>query len=421
MMSGRTKLIIVLLVIIFSLTVTNTYAETFDLMSSMQTENDIVYNHLIQIDIVDNKLNIIEYLYFSNFGTKEYRGILKTWVPDGAEDVKISKILNGTKFDSISIKQDGNIISWQDIIDTRPRDAYTDTYNSGKYKIEYKFKPKESLNKITFSKIFIYPPSITKIPNKITLYITRKLGDNISIIDENGNNISSFGNPWTYDNLIFYNFDVPEFKEINVNFNYIGRLDISMEVMSLSDNPINEIYVGSLIYYNITVHNPNKYQISRNLNISISDSDGEILHSYLCYTEILSTNQSTNCIPYLDDKKQSYIYISPLKADTYILKVTNDGIPIIFHENIIGGVKPLDIYYLNAIKYPFPVASQYEKRLKERNEKQFNQSMELNNNMLKLTKKLERYTLIILIATIITVLATAFTLLMQLSKENKLK
>ena len=122
-----------------------------------------------------------------------------------------------------------------------------------------------------------------------------------------------------------------------------------------------------------------------------------------------------------NEQKQSYIYISPLKADTYILKVTNDGIPIIFHENIIGGVKPLDIYYLNAIKYPFPVASQYEKRLKERNEKQFNQSMELNNNMLKLTKKLERYTLIILIATIITVLATAFTLLMQLSKENKLK
>lgn len=382
------KLVVILFLIIFSLIITITSAETLD------------YNHVIQIDSVEsypeNKLSIIEVLY--NFGTKEFNGVLRTWVPEGAEGIKISKIQNGIELYSFDINQNGNIISWQDI------------NNPSHYQIKYNLTAKKSLNRITYSKMFIYIPLTNRNPNRITLILTRSQGDNISVNDENGNNISFFGNPTSSDRYFFYNWDVPDFKGININLDVIDKLDISAEIRSYSDNPNNEIYVGSLIFYNITVHNPHKYEISREFNISISDSDDKILHNILWDTGVLSPNQSKNFLPYVNDKKD-YHYLSPLKADTYVLKVTNVGEPIIFYENKTIGANSFYRYLPNVIEFPFPVSSQYEKRLKERNEKQFNQNMELNNNMLSLTKKLEYYTLIIVFATI-------FSLFLQLFKRN---
>ena len=45
--------------------------------------------------------------------------------------------------------------------------------------------------------------------------------------------------------------------------NATDRLNVSAEMHSLSDIPDDEIYVGSLIYYNISIFNPNDYEIKR--------------------------------------------------------------------------------------------------------------------------------------------------------------
>ena len=43
----------------------------------------------------------------------------------------------------------------------------------------------------------------------------------------------------------------------------LERIYIVTEIESYSDIPPDEIYVGSLIFYNITIHNPNNYSVER--------------------------------------------------------------------------------------------------------------------------------------------------------------
>lgn len=374
-MNRLIKLVIGLFILFLSL-ITPISADTSDSTSTTQSEQDITLNHVIQIDSVQlypkDYLLVQEYLYFNNIGTKKYNGLLRTWFPNGAEEIKISKINDEGLLEPLQIVHNENIISWQDSIETN---------KPSKYKLEYMLIGNETL---TYSKNFIYPPLINKIPNKITLIVTRRLGDYINITDEKKNNISHLGNPRNSEDYFFYNWDEPKFKGLNVDLRPIDRLDISAEVTSYSGNPINEIYVGSLIYYNITVHNSNKYEIERRFNVTISDSNGGIIHNLIWDTGIMYPNKSKSFLPYLLDKRNFY-YISPLKSDTYILEVSNIDEPIIFYENKTIGDHYFYRFKINNIEFPFPVASQYEKRLKEINEKQFNQNIELSDILLKLT------------------------------------
>ncbi len=173
------------------------------------------------------------------------------------------------------------------------------------------------------------------------------------------------------------------------------RLNITAEIRSYSDIPDNEIYVGSLIYYNITIFNPNDYEIKRTLNISIIDEQEKFIHT-LTKEFIIWPKKTENLVPYKDENETEYWLISPLKAGTYRLEITSSGEPIEFFEN-----KTIEVllspdkkasrsfyrYKTNSIEFPFAVASQYERRLKEINGEQFKKNVELSQRMLVLTEE----------------------------------
>jgi len=52
--------------------------------------------HLIEYDAdqlkSENKLFIRETLIFRNTGTKDYYGSLRTWLPDGSENIKLASL-----------------------------------------------------------------------------------------------------------------------------------------------------------------------------------------------------------------------------------------------------------------------------------------------------------------------------------------
>ena len=214
----------------------------------------------------------------------------------------------------------------------------------------------------------------------------------------------------------------------------IDRLHISADIHSYSDIPSDEIYVGSMIYYNVTLYNPNNHTIERKFNITIKNSKGDVIH-HLIQDTIVYPNQTKSKLPYLDNSKDSnkdYHYISPLEAGTYILQIQVMGNLLVFFENktISAEVDNNRInrnfhrYKPNSIEFPFPVASLYEKRLKERSIEQFQNSMDLNSKMLDLnskmlastnattilTSKIEIYTQIILVATLIMMVIAAIQL-----------
>ncbi len=94
------------------------------------TESDqdiLLVQHLIELDAVqlksENKLLVRETLVVYNKGTKNFSGFLRTWVPDGAEDVKLvkSEMMTGEGFVSLPFVQKENIISWQDFIEKNNR------------------------------------------------------------------------------------------------------------------------------------------------------------------------------------------------------------------------------------------------------------------------------------------------------------
>lgn len=205
------------------------------------------------------------------------------------------------------------------------------------------------------------------------------------------------------------------------------RLNITADVQSYSDIPSNEIYVGSLIYYNITIFNPNDYEIKRNFNISIIDEQEKIIHNLVKESLIIEPKKNKSLIPYKDGNMSDYWLISPLKAGTYRLEISTSGEPIEFFEaktievQINSNQKMLKSFYryeINSIKFPFAVASQYEKGLKELNKEQFNKNMELNqkmlvvndqmlnlnNEMLDLTNTMTYLTWIMLIVSIVTLI-----------------
>ncbi|MCZ7380286.1 MAG: hypothetical protein O8C64_01730 [Candidatus Methanoperedens sp.] len=175
------------------------------------------------------------------------------------------------------------------------------------------------------------------------------------------------------------------------------RLNISADVQSYSEIPSDEIYVGSLIYYNITIFNPNDYEIKRNFNIYIIDEQEKVIHYLVKESFIIEPKKTKNLVPYKDGNSTDYWLISPLKAGTYLLEVSTSGEPIEFFENktievqISPNQKMLKNFYryeINSIKFPFAVTSLYEKRLKGINQEQFNKNIELNQKMLTLNEEM---------------------------------
>ncbi len=185
-----------------------------DLINSTESDQDIMLvQSLIEVDAVQlqsqNKLYVRETLIFRNSGTMNFIGSLRTWVPDGTEGIRIGKseMTMGANPEFIAWKQNGNIISWQGEINATALPPI--------YTVEYVL-PAEPKGTKQYSKMFFYPTLVTKKPNSIVLRITLNKDESAAITDENGNSISSSGNPSQANNIIQYGWESPQFNEMNV-------------------------------------------------------------------------------------------------------------------------------------------------------------------------------------------------------------
>lgn len=196
----------------------NKSTEQPDLINITESDQDIVLvQHLIEVDAVQlrsqNKLYVRETLIFSNWGTMNFSGNLRTWVQDGVEEIRVGKIemTMGAMPEPVVWKQNGNVVSWQDYLKSNDRLPPL-------YIVEYVLpaEPEGTISKtIQYSKIFLYP-TLTKKPNNVVLKITKDKEESIAIKDEKRNSISATGNPREEDNSILYGWETPEFNEINV-------------------------------------------------------------------------------------------------------------------------------------------------------------------------------------------------------------
>lgn len=198
---------------------TNASSPQPDPNSITQSDREIVVlQHLIELDAVqmqsENKLLVRETLIFKNIGTKNFSGFLRTWVPDGVSEIRIARIemAMGAAPRNVPAVQNGNIISWQDFIETNnPLPPL--------YAVEY-LVPSEPEGTLTrtkhYSKTLIFPTLINKQPENIVLKVTRNEGERIAITDENDNSIADSGNLREEGNSVLYGWEIPEFKEINI-------------------------------------------------------------------------------------------------------------------------------------------------------------------------------------------------------------
>lgn len=201
-----------------------------DLINSTESDQDIILiQSLIEVNAVqlksENKLFVRETLIFKNQGAMNFSGKLRTWLADGAEVVSqrengaivkqniVQKrnMMDGTLEDTPQPTLNGNILSWQGEINA--------TGLPPLYIVEYVLpaEPKGTISKTKqFSKMFLYPTLVTKKPNSIVLKITRDKEESVAIKDENGNSITASGTPREEDNSILYNWEIPQFNEMNI-------------------------------------------------------------------------------------------------------------------------------------------------------------------------------------------------------------
>ncbi len=181
------------------------------LINSTASDQDITLAmSLIEVDAVQfqsqNELFVRETLIFNNSGTQNFNGSLRIWVPDETGGIRIdrSEMAESANPESIAWEQNGNTISWQGEINA--------TAVPPIYAVEYVL-PVEPNGTMQYSKMFPFP---MQKPNSIVLRITLNKDESAAITDENGNSISSSGNPTEEDNSILYGWEFPQFNEINV-------------------------------------------------------------------------------------------------------------------------------------------------------------------------------------------------------------
>lgn len=219
----RLKITILLINLLIAFAASNSAAQT---NNTTESDQDIaLLQHLIEVDAVkqENRLYVRETLLFKNQGTENFSGFLRTWVPDGAQivvsqngevvgqdTVQRKYMMNGTLEYPIQPTQEGNIVSWRDKIDT--------TGLPPLYVVEYLLlaEPEGTLaTKKHYSKVFLFP-TLTKQPASIRLIVLKNEGESVTVTDEKGNSIQASGNPKEEDKSVLYGWEMPEFKEINL-------------------------------------------------------------------------------------------------------------------------------------------------------------------------------------------------------------
>lgn len=208
---------------------TGNTAEQPDLINTTESDQDIVLvQSLIEVDAVqlssENKIFVRETLIYKNVGKKNFSGLLRTWVPDGAEiawqgdDGRISmqnavqrrNMMDGALEYPIQLTQNGNIISWKEKISV--------TGLPPLYVISY-ILPGEPEGTLTtakhYSKVLLYP-TLTKQPASIVLKVIKSKEESVAVTDEKGSRISTSGNTKEEENSVLYGWEKPEFKEFRI-------------------------------------------------------------------------------------------------------------------------------------------------------------------------------------------------------------
>lgn len=206
-----------------------------DLSNATQSDQNIILlQHLIEVDAAQfesqNRIYVRETLIYKNIGDKNFSGTLRTWVPDGVEGLKAGKVamMMGGSVIPINAVQEGNIISWQDYI--RSNDPLPPLYA-----VEYMISSEAGgplVKSRHFSKKFVFPTLINKVPVSFILKVTRGSGENIVIRDEKGSSISLSGQPLDEDNSVLYNWESPTFREINIELSK-SMVDVSQIALYL--------------------------------------------------------------------------------------------------------------------------------------------------------------------------------------------
>jgi len=176
----------------------------------------IMVQHLIELDAIqlkaENKLLIRETLIFRNMGTKNFFGDLRTWVPDGSENVVVarSEMMTSGGNVPINFSRDGNIISWKDYIEQNSSLPFM-------YALEYTVQQKAGGPEIFSKKLAV--PTLISYPYMekpglaaVIVKINKSQTSTVRFTDENGNNIAATE---VVDGGIS-RFSSPKFKEINV-------------------------------------------------------------------------------------------------------------------------------------------------------------------------------------------------------------
>lgn len=194
-----------------------------DLKNATDSDQDIIMaQHLIELDAVqfqsENKLIVRETLIFKNIGSKDFYGSLMTWLPDGIENIRLSKsdMMTSGEMIPLEFNKTGNIISWQDYVEQNKIASFL-------YYIDYVVDVRPDASSITeiYSKKLAYPTLIKYDYNKLTnpdllalvLRITKPNGSSVKFLDENRNEIM----PDVSDEKEgIYRFSSLQFKEINV-------------------------------------------------------------------------------------------------------------------------------------------------------------------------------------------------------------
>lgn len=191
-----------------------------NITNTTQSDQDIqLLMHLIEMDAAQpesqNRLVIHETLIFKNNGEQNFSGTLRTWVPDGASEIKAERrnMMDGAFEYGLQIIQNGNILSWQDKIGAKSLPPL--------YALEYALPAQGAAKSISYSKKLTYPTLInykyegTPDLPAIVLKIKKPEGSSIILLDENRNNIN-LEDVSELDGSTLYKFSSPQFKELNI-------------------------------------------------------------------------------------------------------------------------------------------------------------------------------------------------------------
>lgn len=195
-----------------------------DVNNTTASDQDIVLlQHLIEIDsllpVPENNINIRETLIFRNVGSKDFLGTLRTWIPDGAENIMVnrSEMMTTGEMIYLPFAREGNILSWEDYVEKNSQLPFL-------YVVEYDMKA-EAAGKLSdtgrFSKKLVYPAFINyrymERPDlaAVVVKVAFPPGFSARFLDENGIVITPSD---TAENETIFRFRSPQFKEINVEF-----------------------------------------------------------------------------------------------------------------------------------------------------------------------------------------------------------